>query len=379
MTRRVTVLGAGPAGRGVAHRMMVAGLDVTVVEAHPDREWRATYACWSDELPAWLDPTAIAAQVDSVRVIGTTDVEVDRGYTVCDTAALQRGLTLDDARVLQGRVAAVDGDRVRLADGTSIAGDVVIDCRGTAIKDAPRQTAFGIVVDAATAERYLDGAAAVIMDWRAGQVANRDELPSFLYAVPLGQGEFLLEETCLAGHPALPLDELERRLYGRLGSLADGARRTERVTFPLIAADRRPWRGRPFPFGAAGGFVHPTTGYSVAAALRTADDLVGAVLDGADPARRLWSPPARAVYDLRLRGLGVLLRLDPIQTTRFFEAFFAMPVARQRSYLSERDDLAGTLGAMSRVFGRLDNSLRATVARASAASPSASIPGWDAS
>ncbi|MXP22196.1 lycopene cyclase [Gordonia sp. HNM0687] len=362
MTPHVAVLGAGPAGRGLAHRLLVAGFDVTVVEAHPTRPWRATYACWSDELPDWVAQTALAAQVDTVGVIGHTATELARGYSVFDTVALQRSLTLEDGHVVGGRVGEVDGGLVHLTDGTTVAADVVVDCRGTAARHAPRQTAFGIVVDEATARRHLDGGAALLMDWRTSG-GDRALLPSFLYAIPLGDNEFLLEETCLAGRPALPLDVLERRLCDRLGGLPADVRRTERVSFPLLAASARPWRQHPFRYGAAGGFLHPTTGYSVAAALRGADEVVAAISAGTDPASALWPRAARAVYRLRLRGLGVLLKLDADQTLRFFDAFFAMPLSAQRGYLSDRGDLAATLEAMARVFAGLDMSMRTAVAR----------------
>ncbi|MED5800374.1 lycopene cyclase family protein [Gordonia sp. Z-3] len=362
MTTHVAVLGAGPSGRGLAHRLLVAGLDVTVVEAHPSRPWLATYACWTDELPAWLDPSTIAAQVSAVGVIGHTATELARGYSVFHTAALQRKLTLDDARVVGGRVADVDGGRIRLTDGTTVTADVVVDCRGSSARHAPRQTAFGIVVDAATARRHLDSADAVLMDWRATE-RDPGALPSFLYAIPLGDDEFLLEETCLAGRPALSLDVLEHRLRSRLRGTPTGVRRTERVSFPLTATSGRPWRHRPLRHGAAGGLLHPTTGYSVASALCEADRLVGAISAGRDPASTLWPRSARAVYRLRLRGLAVLLRLDAEETIGFFDAFFAMPLTAQRSYLSDRGDLSGTLAAMARVFAGLDMSVRADVAR----------------
>ncbi|WP_231499014.1 lycopene cyclase family protein, partial [Gordonia alkanivorans] len=50
MAGGVIVLGAGPAGRALAHRLLAAAVPVTVVDTHPDRVWQSTFACWSDEL-----------------------------------------------------------------------------------------------------------------------------------------------------------------------------------------------------------------------------------------------------------------------------------------------------------------------------------------
>ena len=44
---------------------------------------------------------------------------------------------------------------------------------------------------------------------------------------------------------------------------------------------------------------------------------------------------------------------------QFFAAFFALPPARQRAYLSERDDPAGTAAAMARMAATLPLGLTA--------------------
>lgn len=368
MSSGVIVAGAGPAGRALVHRLVRAGVSVTLVDPKPDRVWRSTFACWSDELPHWIEPSAIAARTERVGVAGRDLAEVARGYTVFDTPGLQRSLSLDGVATVAARVIEIDGARVHLDDGTVLTGDAVVDARGALPHDAPRQTAFGIVVDARTAEPILAGHEALLMDWRGGADDPRS-LPSFLYVVPLGGGEYLLEETCLAGYPALGLDELERRLAARLGGMPADVRRVEHVDFPLTGSSPQPWRDATFRFGAAGGFKNPTTGYSVATSLMCTDAVVGALAAGRDPAVDLWPSSTRAVHNLRLRGLSALLRLGPAQTIAFFEAFFAMPIAAQRSYLSGRDDLAGTMGAMTRVIKAVDMRTRAVVARGAMSTP----------
>ncbi|WP_168706104.1 lycopene cyclase family protein [Gordonia paraffinivorans] len=368
MTGGVIVLGAGPAGRALAHRLLAAAAPVTVVDLNPERVWKSTFACWTDELPGWLADSAFAARLDRVGVAGTALEEVDRGYTVLDTPGLQRSLTLDGAEVVADRVVGIDGARVHLKSGRVLDGDVVVDCRGALPHPAPRQTAYGIVVDAATAAPVLEGHEAMLMDWRGG-IVDRRRLPSFLYVVPLGDDEYLLEETCLAGMPALDLDELKRRLATRLGGLPSGIRRVEYVNFPLTGSSPQPWRESTFCFGAAGGFKNPTTGYSVANSLMCVDRVVGALAAGRDPIAEMWPAGVRAVHNLRLRGLSALLRLSPTQTIAFFEAFFAMPVEAQRSYLSRRDDLTGVMAAMTRVIRAVDMRTRVTVARGAMSTP----------
>ncbi|PKZ67472.1 lycopene cyclase, partial [Gordonia terrae] len=112
MNSGVIVAGAGPAGRALAHRLVGAGVAVTLVDPSPDRVWRSTFACWSDELPDWIDPSAIAARTERVGVAGRDLEEVARGYTVFDTSGLQRSLSLDGVATVAARVVEIDGARV---------------------------------------------------------------------------------------------------------------------------------------------------------------------------------------------------------------------------------------------------------------------------
>lgn len=45
-----------------------------------------------------------------------------------------------------------------------------------------------------------------------GTWGTSEEIPSFLYAMPLGGNRVFLEETCLVAKPALPFATLKRRL-----------------------------------------------------------------------------------------------------------------------------------------------------------------------
>ena len=368
-SRTAVVVGGGPAGRGLAHRLRERGVSTTLVDPHPDRTWRATYAAWTDELPNWLSDNTFASQMDTVAVSARTRREIARGYTVLDNAALAAELDLDGVALVTSTATSVSPREVVCADGSVLHAEQVIDCRGALPHDAPYQTAFGIVVDARDAEQILDGAGALLMEWTGPRQlgAAGSPLPSFLYAVPLGDGTVLLEETCLAGHPALPLAELHHRLLVRLGDHYPSVLRTESVNFPLVGASTTPWKDPVFRFGAAGGLTHPTTGYSVAASWACADLVAAALAEGADPVAALWPTSARLVHDLRLRGLSALLGLSVDETLDFFEAFFTMPISAQRSYLSGRDDLAGTLEAMGRVISKVGMRTRLKVGRGAVA------------
>ncbi|MFI6166877.1 lycopene cyclase family protein [Nocardia sp. NPDC051052] len=351
MTTEVIVCGLGPAGRALASRCLVRGLSVTVVDPLPDRRWSATYAAWADELPGWLDPAAIAATVDQPTACGTRAHRIDRPYVVLDADRLRASLELTGADVVADRAVELTANTVVLASGRLLTARRVFDARGIARSAAfAEQTAYGLVLDA----RHCAGVEPLFMDWRTDNGAPADAAQSFLYAVPLGGGSMLLEETCLAGRPALDGAVLRDRLHHRLRSRGiefTGDERVERVRFPVEGG--RPGR---HTFGAAGGFAHPATGYSVAASLTAAE----AVAAGATA----WPASARAVYRLRAAGLRALLGLPPADLPVFFDAFFAMPTSAQRAYLSGRTDLTGTVTAMRTLFGALPPQLRRRVAAA---------------
>ncbi|HEY2206105.1 MAG TPA: lycopene cyclase family protein [Pseudonocardia sp.] len=365
----VLVVGAGPAGRAVAAACGERGLRTEVLDPAPGRPWRATYGAWADELPPGLPAEVVAATTATTRAVARTEHRLDRRYAVLDVPALRRHL---DDRLAAADVAVRRG---RGRPGALPPAGVVIDAGGPAQPlSSPRraggvwaeQTAVGLVLPAEAAAPLLGEDEALFMDWRPADTADPavgSDWPTFLYAVPLGGGRVLLEETSLARRPGLDLDTLERRLRTRLaghGIRPPGDPPREVVRFPLDLPRHR--AAGVVGFGASAPLTHPATGYQLATALRLAGPLADALAAGLGgpgggqaaalhrAGRLLWPAPARAVDLLRRRGLESLLRLPPARLADFFEGFFALPAARQRAYLGGRTDVAGTLGAMTAMF-----------------------------
>ncbi|WP_433760994.1 lycopene cyclase family protein [Nocardia sp. CA-135398] len=354
MTADVIVCGLGPAGRALAHRCLAHGMSLTAIDPAPDRRWSATYAGWYDELPGWLDPSVIASTVAHPMAWGTRPHRVDRTYAVFESTRLRDALNLDGAQIVTDRVVEIRHNTVTLASETKFSAERVIDARGIHRSRAlAEQTAYGVIV-----RRDAD-IAPLFMDWRADNGAEPGAPRSFLYAVPLSAETMLLEETCLAGRPALDTAVLRDRLHHRLRSRGielTGSEPVERVRFPVQGG--RPGRRR---FGAAGAFTHPATGYSVTASLAAADSVA---LDSS-----VWPAQARAVHALRSAGLRALLALPPDDLPVFFDAFFTLPPQLQRAYLSGRTDFGGTVAAMRTLFTTLPAPLRRRVATATLGIP----------
>ncbi|MEV4597726.1 lycopene cyclase family protein [Amycolatopsis sp. NPDC049253] len=372
----VLIAGGGPAGWALARACARRGLATTLVDAAPRAPWRSTYGAWADELPG-LPAEVIASAPGATVAFGTREHRLDRGYLVLDNAGLRSWLTAAPVTVVTGRVAHAEhgrhGSTVVLADDRRLATAVVVDASGRnrVLSGGPpggrraEQTAYGLVLLAADAERLVPGASdtAVFMDWRDGS-------PSFRYLLPLGDGSVLVEETSLAHRPGVPVDRLAARLRTRLA--AAGLRphgREERVRIALDVP--LPGRGAVVPFGVAAGLVHPATGYSVATALRLAPRVAAALAGAfeAGPAaavraarRTLWTAEARAVHSLRQYGLRALRRMSAAELAEFFDLFFALPAPVQQAYTSGREDLPGTAAAMARLFRAAPPTLRARLA-----------------
>jgi lycopene beta-cyclase len=300
----VLVIGGGPAGRALARACAVEGLHTAIVDRHPQRTWSATYGAWADELPP---NTPVAATSSVVRAYAREEHLIPRTYVVLDNARLHE--LPPDVTVLRQPTEA------RYAFNAT-----------GARKGRAEQTAVGTVIESNSTE-------ATLMDWRNGD--------TFLYRVPLGDNRVLVEETCLARRPGMPLRELRARLHTRL----EPGRQEERVRFPLDAPPQQS-----LAFGAAAGFIHPATGYSVATSLALAPKVARAVKAGENPKHVIWSRKARVVHALRRVGLEALLRMDADETRDFFELFFRLPAELQRAYLSGREDVKGTTAAMSALF-----------------------------
>lgn len=362
----VIVVGGGPAGRALAAACGARGIRTLLLDRSPLAPWRSTYGAWAHDLPADLPASVVAARATG-RAIARTVWDLGREYAVLDVPALRAhlddGLARGGVEVRAARVTGAGPGEVLLADGTRLRAPVIVDAGGhrqptrgaSARGPAAEQTAHGVVLDQAAAAPLLSPGEALFMDWRPDH--GEPGWPTFLYAVPLGRGRVLLEETSLARRPGLPQPVLRRRLLARLarhGIAVPPDAATERVRFPVDT----PRYGTPghrtpgvFGFGAAAPLVHPASGFSVATALSLAPAVADAIVGGS-PEDVVWSLRARAVHRFRRIGLEALLRMPPGEVPGFFEVFFSLPEHHRWAYLGGRDDLAGTVAVMGALFGR---------------------------
>lgn len=371
----VAIVGTGPAGLALTSSLSRRGLDVVMIG--PQVAWTQTLGTWVDDLSA-SDDEALFAQClhtrwPRVTVRGRVERLLQREYGVFDNVALAKALR-PERHVLAaalGVTRADDHHVVALDDGSTVSARVVIDCGGATSSllarhrrgQTPVQSAYGVF----TSRRDVVAAGSfVMMDWSKDYSGH----PTFLYAMDFGDGRALVEETSLVGQQAVPDFELRRRLLDRLG-VDELEGEVETVLIPM--GGRMPERSTTVVgFGAAAGFIHPVTGYSVAASLRAAprvaDAVENAVRDGVrGPAlvEHVWNAvwPAdlvrtRALHDY---GLAALQRLDTSSIATFFDTFFALPEPDWSDYLRIDTPARRIAGVMTTFFASMPPRIRLRV------------------
>ena len=286
--------------------------------------------------------------------------------------------------------AAWDPTRIRLSDGTEVRGRMITLASGAAAgrflmyeQNAPSvaaQTAYGIEAEVEGYEKAYDSSVMLFMDYRRhhtglwngtairiaqgrhpnggdGLWGAENEIPSFLYAMPLENGRVFLEETCLVSKPALPFAVLKRRLERRCQALGLNIKHVVEEEWSYIPT------GGPLPlqnqaitaFGAAANLVHPATGYSIARSLREAPAMADAMTLALQQDKSLmeatervwgtlWSDEKRRQASFHVFGMELLCRLNLALTSDFFNTFFSLPKSYWQGFLASKLSSVELLG-----------------------------------
>ena len=389
----VAIVGAGPAGLSLAHALVARGVDTCVVS--PDAPWHATYGAWRDDIETCELGESLDALVRGawpiVRVVGAREHLVERPYVVFDNQRLRSSLATGVVTYNDSVLSAehdLHTTTLRLASGGVIRARLVIDATGNGVLLAHRpasrgaQAAYGLVVGDTS---HVDPGVFTLMDWRQPTRNNEQRLgngrtndATFFYGARFNDGTSLVEETSLFAEPPRDINELRGLLAARLGSdLTGQATAVERVHIPM---------GRELPsrttrvvgFGAAAGYIHPVTGYSVAGSLRAASRVGQAIetaLKDCKHASELASAVWQSVWPTQLlstrawhlAGLHALRRLPSERVGEFFDEFFSLPVDLWSGYLRIDTEPSVVRRAMLTLFRRSNVALQVRLAASPAA------------
>ncbi|CAL5227513.1 g10498 [Coccomyxa viridis] len=406
------VAGAGPSGLAVAERVSQAGFRVCIIDPAPLAHWPNNYGVWVDEFAAMGLDDCLDHIWDRAEVFLDSKAEdkkkLSRPYGRVDRARLKRkllnkciaqGVTFQLSKV--ERVQHQDGSsHVECSDGTQIQGRMVLDATGHARKlveydkpfDPGYQGAYGILCEVESHPFATD--AMLFMDWRDNHTSSDPEmqesnrkLPTFLYAMPFSDTRLFLEETSLVARPAVPFEELKRRLDARLDHYGIKIKSIEEDEYCLIpmggVLPRVPQRV--LGIGGTAGMVHPSTGYMVSRMLGAvpvlADSIVEQLCKASDKAsdseqhlgaeteedaaalsaavwHSIWPVERirqRAFFSF---GMDVLLKLDLSETRQFFAAFFALSDFHWQGFLSARLSFIELIGFGLSLFRHASNEAR---------------------
>ena len=401
MPTDVLVVGGGPAALAIAAELAEQGLAVTVLAARDCRDhWPNTYGIWGDEVDAlglghllehrWSYTCSYFGSGSSDPADpANSHTRHGRDYGLFDKTRLQQ-FWLE--RCEAAGVQWLRGQALKLSHGSgrsqvaTAAGEVlearlVVDASGHKAVFVQRpdrgpvagQAAYG-VVGRFTAPPVQPGQF-VLMDYRADHLtdAERQEPPTFLYAMDLGQGRFFVEETSLALAPPVPYATLKQRLERRLAHRGVAIEQVEHEEFCLFPMNLPlPDLDQPvLAFGGAAAMVHPASGYLVGALLRRAPVLAAAVAARlrAEPAadslqlaqagwQALWPPELRRKHALYQFGLEKLMRFSEPQLRGHFASFFSLPSAQWYGFLTNTLSLGELLAAMLALFATAPWSVR---------------------
>jgi len=174
-----------------------------------------------------------------------------------------------NAQLVQGTVTDDDGTSVYLGDGSVRKGKAVVDARGPGQVGAARAfqkfVGLELELEAPTACDTV-----TLMDARVEQTDGF----RFVYTLPFEPQRILVEDTYYSDNATLDVEALKGRIASYCSARGLKPRRIirqEQGVLPLpLAIPRRSKPILPLVAGYAGGFAHPTTGYSFPVALRLA-------------------------------------------------------------------------------------------------------------
>jgi len=216
-------------------------------------------------------------------------------------------------------------------EGETIEADAVIDARGPSPVPGIELVWQKFVGRYYRFARPHDVTIPVIMDATVAQIDGF----RFIYQLPVSPTDLLVEDTCYSTASQLDCETVRSRLDAiarQTGGGAPCAVEEEMGVLPIVLSGSASafWAGDRIPrLGIAGGFFHPTTGYSLpdavanAALLSRSADLETASIYGLlrDRAEHLWRERSFA----RLLNRMLFHAADPGDRFRVLEHFYRLP------------------------------------------------------
>lgn len=310
----VVVVGGGLSGGLITWRLAqrTPTLRVAVVESQPTLGGNHTWCFFdtdlSEELRVTIAPL-VAYHWDRYSVrFPSYERKVETPYSAVTSERFNDVLRTDLApgSIFQSHASEIGPRAVTLANGTALRTNCVIDARGA--RDVPHlvlgfQKFVALEVELTEPHNLPHP---IIMDATIPQADGY----RFFYTLPLTETRLLIYDTYYSDGRDLARETLERRIRSYID---DNGWRLERIcreehgVLPIVLAGdaQQLQNNAEFPVpsvGLAAGLFHPTTGYSLPDAVRTADLLARAASAGTlttESARRVVADTVRTTWQDR--------------------------------------------------------------------------------
>ena len=352
----VLLAGAGLANGLIALRLVAMHPTLRVVllerEAEPDAShtWCLFRSDVAETTWRWLEPLFAQHWPGYSVTFPKFARELTTGYARLTGASLAAAVEAAlGPRLQRGvSVAELKPDGVTSTDGRRWCAPLVIDGRGLTVSSSLRlawQKFAGIEL---RLEAPHGLSQPVVMD----ACVHQSEGFRFFYLLPLTADTLLVEDTRYSGSPLLEVATLEAVIgrYARArGWRIAGWGRRERGVLPIVLSGDidRFWAEREpgvVAVGLRGALFHPTTGYSLPDAARTAELIAAAPsFDGASLAPRI-AEHSKALWRRRAfyRGLNRMLFMAaaPIERRTVLQRFYRLSQPLVERFYADRLTLA---------------------------------------
>ncbi len=397
----VLVLGSGPAALSIAAALGEEGLQIGILSINePTEPWPYTYGIWGEELDElgfqgllkhrWSNTVSYLGEGSKEKHSSKNkETKHGRDYGLFDKDRLQKHwlsqCVNSSVKSFRGKAKDLSINQINstviTTEGNKLVAKLVIDATGykPVFLNGPKdteiavQTCYGIVGE--FSEPPVEKGQFVLMDYRSNHLTSKEkeEPPTFLYAMDMGNDKYFLEETSLGLYPPVEIDTLKSRLQSRLAhrnikiekidSEENGVFLPMNIPIPDLNQSI-------LGFGGSAGMVHPASGYLVGSLLRRAPALAKEIAiairsknnSPAQIAKRgwkiLWPKELRRKQALYQFGLEKLMRFKELQLRLFFKSFFGLSSYQWYGFLTNTLTLNELVNAMWTMFKKAPLSVK---------------------
>lgn len=382
----IVIIGSGPAGLLLAKSCREIGIETTIISPSLKVTWTSNFCFWLDEIGEikYNLPFLKTWRSGIVFTDENKPFFLEREYALLDSVQFQRELMQDcenlGVKFVEDRIVSIEHiENISIVTGKlgvyncSIAIDATGN-KSTFIKSHEHlppayQIAYGQHIQCPLRDIQhhwgITEDSFVFMDFRSNTYS--DEVPTFLYVLPLSEDEVFVEETILTTRKDIDIRTLQKSLQEKKSSLGIGGEiSTEEFCKIKMGGAVPELDQHVLGFGVAAGLVHPVTGYQITTSINLAPQIASCLkLHIQTPQKAvqeawklMWTKERLQKWKLYRIGHEVLCDFDHPQTQSFFDSFFAIEPESLHKFISANGTTTEVCDTMWKVFLQMNWSSR---------------------